>query len=148
MSDNIFKYILKHGVKGACTCGKCVDAPANPEELQPTNHSVNLTFFHVSAREDDKGSKEEFKALVMAEHPEWLNGEEHNYIKIGAELGNQGIALVTIGYGHVMGLWQAFSPDIVMPFLPKELKNQMAGSGMVSLKYVEEEGDSVESSIH
>lgn len=128
---NLADYVLTHSVRGACTCGKCCDAPKNPEKKQPNGHTVNLTFFKVAAK---GGEKDEFLSLVKKEHPDWLDGKEHNYLQIGADLGDQGIALMTIGLGHLLGAWKAISPDTVMPSLPEDLKQQMAGQGMISLR--------------
>lgn len=124
-------YVLKYAVRGACTCGRCFDAPDDPTTKQPAGHTVNLTFFKVAKR---GGDKEEFLDLVRKEHPDWLDGKEHSYIQVGAEIGDQGIALMTIGFGHLLGAWKALSPDTIMPFEEDDLKQRMAGMGMVSLR--------------
>lgn len=128
---NLVDYVLAHSIRGTCTCGKCCDAPKNPKEKQPNGHTVNLTFFKVAAK---GGEKDEFISLVKKEHPGYLDGKEHSYLQIGGDMGDQGIALMTIGLGHLLGVWKAMSPDTVMPFLPEGLKQQMAGRGMVSLQ--------------
>ena len=125
------EYVMRHTVRGACACGKCVDAIENPQVHQPTGRTANLTFFEVA---NIDGVKEEFLTLVRNEHPNWLDGEEHNYIAVGAEIGDQSLALMTIGLGHLLGVWEALSPDTIMPFLDKETKNMMAQQGMVALK--------------
>ena len=127
----LIDYVITFAERGACTCGKCFDAPPNPEEKQPTGHTINLTFFELSAK---GGNKEEFLSLVNAEYPEWLDGKEHSYINVGGELGDQEVALMTIGLGHLLGAWRALSPDTLIPSLPSDLKKQMAGAGMVSLQ--------------
>ena len=128
---NLAKYVMKHTIRGACTCGKCFDAPKNPEEKQPIGHTVNLTFFKVAM---NGGDKDEFLTLVSQEYPNWLDGKEHSYIQVGSEIGDQGIALLTIGLGHLLGVWKALTPDTMMSFLPEDLKQQMAGQGYVSLQ--------------
>jgi hypothetical protein len=125
-------YVLAHTKRGACTCGKCFDAPYNPEEKQPNGHTVNLTFFKVVAV---GGSKDEFLSLVQQEYPKWLDGKEHGYLEIGGDMGDQGIALMTIGLGDLLGVWKALTPDTITPFLPEDLKLNMAGQGLVSLQY-------------
>ena len=127
----LIDYVSAYAVRGACTCGKCCDAPENPEEKQPEGHTVDLTFFKVAAK---GGYKDEFLSLVRAEHPDWLDGKEHSYLQVGGDMGDQGIALMTIGLGHLLGAWKALSPETMMPFLPPDLKQQMAGGGMVSLQ--------------
>lgn len=123
-------YVVEHANRGDCMCGKCIDVPANPQ--QPSGHTVDLTFFKVA---QSGGNKEKFLSLVKAEYPGWLDGEEHNYMQVGGEVGDQGLALMVIGLGHLLGVWKAMTPDTMMPFLPDEMKMKMAGAGMVSLKY-------------
>ena len=129
--NKLGEYVINHTIRGACTCGKCCDAPEKPETKQPEGHTVNLTFFKVSAK---GGDKEEFLSLVQQEYPQWLDGKEHSYIEIGGDMGDQGIALLTIGLGHLLGVWKALSPDTTLPQLPEDLKQQMAGMGMISLQ--------------
>ena len=129
---NLANYVWAHAVRGACTCGKCFDAPENPEEKQPIGHTVNLTFFKVASR---GGNRDEFLSLVQKEYPDWLDGKEHSYLQVGGDMGDQGIALMTIGLGHLLGVWKALTPDTLMSFLPEDLKQQMAGQGMVSLQF-------------
>jgi len=125
-------YVHTHAERGACTCGKCFDAPENPETKQPKGHTVNMTFFEVCAKADAKA--DEFLALVKAEFPHWLDGQEHSYLEVGADIGDQGIAITAIGLGHLLGVWKALTPDTLMPFLDPALKQQMAGMGMLALK--------------
>lgn len=134
--ENLAEYVKRQAVRGACKCGKCCDAVGKPEESQPTGHAIDLTFFKVAKRADGGGDREVFRNLVEQDFPDWLNGEEHNYMRIGADMGDQSIALMTIGLGHLLGVWQALSPDTMMPSLPEDIKQQMAGAGMVSLKYI------------
>ncbi len=128
------KYVMQNAIRGTCTCGRCSDAPRKPE--QPKGHTVNLTFFEVSNK---GGEKDKFLELVKQEYPHWLNGKEHGYIQVGGEMGDQGLALLTIGLGGVLGAWDAISPDTLMSFLDKDLKHEMAGRGMVSLQHREME---------
>ena len=125
-------YVLAHTERGACTCGKCFDASYNPEAEQPTGHTVNLTFFKVAAMGADS---KKFLSLVQQEYPDWLDGKEHSYLEVGGDMGDQGIALMTIGLGHLLGVWKALTPDTIMPFMPEDLKKKMAGQGFVSLQY-------------
>lgn len=130
---NLIEYVRAHAQRGACKCGKCADQVPDPNSAQPNGHTVNMTFFEVA--QDGTATAEEFRALVMAEYPDWLNGAEHNYLKIGAEMGDQGLAIMTIGLGHLLGVWRALTPDIVMASLPASLKTKMAESGMIALIY-------------
>lgn len=47
--QELIEYVRQHSERGACCCGKCCDAPENPESKQPTGHTANLEFFEVSA---------------------------------------------------------------------------------------------------
>ncbi len=129
---SLAEYVLAHTERGACTCGKCFDAPKNPKEKQPTGHTVNLTFFKVVAK---GGDKDEFLSLVKQEYPTWLDGKEHSYLQVGGDMGDQGIALMTIGLGALLDVWEALTPYTRMPFLSETHKKQMAGQGFVSLQY-------------
>ena len=75
-----------------------------------------------------------FKSAVEKEYPHWLDGKEHNYIQIGGELDDQGVALMTIGLGHLLGVWEVFTPETIVPFLDDIIKQQMAARGMISFK--------------
>lgn len=145
---NLSDYVMCHVERGACRCGRCEDAPNYPEKHQPQAdtleekvanelagenlHTVNLTFFEVKAVNDPK--KEEFLALVKAEFPQWLDSKEHGYLEVGADVGDQGLALMTIGLGGLVKAWDVLSPETVMPFLPPELKMTMAERGLVCLQ--------------
>ena len=130
--NQLYNYVQEHTLRGACTCGKCFDAGENPDENQPTGHTVNLTFFKVAAPTADKDT---LKRIVEENYPALLDGQEHNYLEIGGELGDQGMALMLIGLGGVVGLWQALSPDTLMPMMDEATKQRMAGLGMVTMRY-------------
>jgi hypothetical protein len=130
MMGLLAEYVMANAVRGDCTCGKCIDAPANPQ--QPNGHTVDMTFFKVAAKEG--ADAQSLRALVEAEFPHWLDGAEHNYLQVGADIGDQGIAIMCIGLGHLLGLWQALTPETVVPFLPADLKQQMAGQGFITLQ--------------
>lgn len=102
-------YIVKYAERGACTCGRCVDAPANPEQLQPTGHTADLGFFKVKA--NDGANAEELTRLIKANKTgefcdiDVLDGLPHDYIELGGWIGSQELALMLIGLGTVLGLW-------------------------------------------
>jgi len=133
--SSITEFIENHVQRGACTCGKCVDAVDNPESKQPEGHTCDLTFFKVATRDDP--DKAEFEKLARDKFPQWFDGKEHSYIEVGGDLGDQGLALMCIGLGFLLGVWKALSPNIMMPFLPEALRQQMAGRGMVFLQATE-----------
>lgn len=124
-------YVLQYAARGACTCGNCCDSADNPEEHQPSGHTIDLTFFKVAKK--DGATKERFLELVRNEFPGWLDAREHSYLECGADIGDQGICLMAFGLGHLLGAWSCLSPEII-PALPDALKQQMAGMGMISIR--------------
>jgi len=127
---DLAEFVLKHAERGNCTCGRCIDAPANPK--QPGGHTINLSFFKVAAKENP--DKDEMLDLVKKEFPQWLNGAEHSYLEVGGDMGDQGLAIMTIGLGHLLGIWECLCPETIMPFLPPKMKQQMAERGLVCLR--------------
>ena len=124
----LYEFIEAHTERGSCRCGRCADTP--DVEAQPEGHTVDLTFFKLGLKGEPDVQR--FKELVA---PLLLpRAEETSYITLGAEVGDQGTALRLIGLGHLLGVWQALTPDTLMPFLAEDLKQQMAGMGMVSIK--------------
>lgn len=129
---NLAEYVLAHCVRGPCQCGKCIDAQENPKEHQPEGHAADLVFFKVAAtNEPDRGK---FLDLVKAGYPNWLDGKEHSYIEMGADMGDQGIALMTMGLGELLIAWKLLTPNSLTPLLDEELKMRMAGMGMVTIR--------------
>lgn len=96
-------------------------------------NDVNLTFFGV--RKVGEPLTEAFSKLAkpVKDLIAKAEGGELSYIHLGGEMGDQGIALQTMGLGHLLGEWKVLSPDTLMPFLPKAMKDQLAGAGMVKI---------------
>lgn len=131
-NQQLFNFVSRHTQRGACTCGRCIDSGPNPKRNQPSGHTVDLTFFKVSV----KGSPDvdEFKKLAEP----YLPSRETNYLELGGAVGDQGFALVLMGLGHLLGVWQVKSPDTEFPSLDPESKKMMAGVGMVSISPMKE----------
>lgn len=134
MKDTI-ALIDAHVVRGACTCGRCADAPENPEEKQPTGHTVNVHFFEVALSDPDADKvaiKAALKAALEREYPDqerlWKGP---SYMELGGAIGDQGYALMLIGLGGLVGLWSVITPE-GMGFEGAEAK-EMAGRGFVML---------------
>ena len=130
----LIKYINEHSIRGACTCGQCIDAPENPEEKQPEGHTANVEFFKVSLRNEPDA--EILRKLVMDNKGEFndanlFDGKEHSYIEIGAWIGDQGYALILMGMGELLGLWKLLTPTSFG--MPEELRQMMAGQGLVTI---------------
>lgn len=126
---SLYDYVSAHTIRGACTCGKCCDAPADPEGHQPDGHTADLVFFKVAAKGADK---EEFVSLARRDYPHWFDGKEHSYLEIGGDVGDQGAALMTMGLGSLLGAWKLMTPRMLP--IPEDLQMQMAGMGMVTIQ--------------
>ena len=134
---NLYEYVAKHAIRGACTCGKCIDAPDNPEESQPEGHTIDMAFFKVSTA--DYADAKTFRSLVEAEYPHWLeDGKERSFIEVGREMGDQGIAIMTLALGDLLGVWEVVTPAMLS--VPHDLAIRMAGMGMLYLYKICEKG--------
>ena len=96
---------------------------------------ADLVFFTVSATGDP--SPDELRRLISeSKHGahcdvDPLDGAEHNYLELGGWLDDQGMALMLMGLGSILGLWKLFTPRMLG--LPEDLVQRMAGGGMVSI---------------
>jgi len=127
---SLIEYIQAHVERGACP---------NPESKQPERHEDDLMFFKVHVIGDP--NVDELKEAIKAHKGDWVevnlfDGGEHNYIEIGAWLGDQGLALMLMGMGSLMGLWSLLTPrSIFGSMLTHDVMMRMAGSGMVAIQF-------------
>lgn len=129
---DLIDYVVKHTERGPCQCGKCFDAVKNPGSKQPKGHTADLVFFKV--RKVNNPDKGEFKKLVEEGFPHWLDGKEHTYLETGGDCGDQGLALMAMGLGELLGIWRLLTPNSMVPFLDEKMRMEMAGVGYVSIK--------------
>ncbi len=136
--EELIKYVTSHAERGACQCGKCIDAPTDAQALQPSGHTADLVFFKVSA---NGGSADELAELVMRNRKgefadvNLLDGNEHSYIEVGGWIGDQGLAMMLMGLGALLGLWKLLTPKSIFGnMIDEATAMQMAGSGLVSIK--------------
>ncbi len=134
--NKLREYVMAYAERGACKCGRRLDAPSKPEQHQPAGHTADVIFFEVSARPG--ADVETFKTLLRESRQgefgdvDVLDGQEHNYLELGGWIGDQGMALLLMGFGAVLGVWNLITPKSLMgKDAPKELVNQMAGGGFV-----------------
>ena len=126
-------FIRKHVIRGACQCGLCIGAPANPEQHQPTGHTADMIFFKVAAKDDP--DPKEFEKIVREECPQIFDGQEHSYMNLGAELGDQGYAMEVMGLGNLLGLWSLLTPRSVLgSTIDDAMVQNMAGMGMITVQ--------------
>jgi len=132
------EFVLRHADRGTCRCGQCADHPG--EDEQPEGHTVDMVFFEVSLKDAEEPEKlrEQLRELVTASKTgefcdlDLLNGAEYSYIQIGAWIGDQGLALMLMGIGQLLGLWQIMTPKMLG--LPEDLVQLMVGQGMICLR--------------
>ena len=129
---DLVEYVIKHTKRGPCRCGKCLDAVKNSERKQPKGHTADLTFFKV--RKTNNPDAGEFRKLVEQEFPHWLDGKEHSYLETGGDIGDQGLALMAMGLGELLGMWELMTPNNMVPFLDKEIRMKIAGTGYITIK--------------
>ncbi len=128
------EYIIQHAVRGECQCGQCIDKGEAPD---PNGHVADMVFFKVSLKGDPDA---DVLRGLLTEHPgdfgqvDVFDGAEHNYIELGGWLGDQGMALMLMGLGSLLGLWELLTPLTVMPpGLAPAVVQQMAGAGMIAV---------------
>ena len=102
------EYVIEHSERGACQCGRCVDAPDDPASKQPAGHTADLGFFKVALRNNP--TREEFAAKIRAHTGEFceckpLDGGVFDYIGLGGWIGDQGLAMQFMGLGALLGMW-------------------------------------------
>jgi hypothetical protein len=134
-------FVIEHTSRGECSCGKCFDV-GNKSDL--VGHTADMVFFKVAAIGNP--SVEEFRRLTAENRGEFsqcnpFDGKEHNYLELGAWIGDQGIAMQYMALGSLLGVFKLLTP-ITMLKLPANdllvnlLVKQMAGMGMISVQAV------------
>jgi hypothetical protein len=136
-SHRLSEYVLAHTIRGECKCGRCIDVGTTPDPTGP--HTIDLTFFKVALPPEQPALVvADFRQLI-AEHigvftpVDVFDGKEHNFMELGGWLGDQGLALQFMGLGVLLGVFELWSPDTVLPDMPPDLKQQMAALGMVAI---------------
>lgn len=131
------EFVSTYSDRGQCKCGRCIDVVADAPSPNGT-HTANLEFFEVCLKGEPK--KEKFEALVKAHKGVYgdcdlFDGKEHNYMELGGWIGDQGLALMMMGMGSLLGVWSLMTPSKMLgDSIPAEMKMQMAGMGMVTVK--------------
>lgn len=133
----LHEFVRNHTVRGDCTCGLCFDGKDNPE--QPEGHTADLIFFKVAKVGDP--NKATLRRLIEDNNlgdfadVDLFDGKEHGYIELGAWIGDQGLALMLMGLGTLLGLWKLMTPRTILPAgsADEDLIMQMAGQGLVTV---------------
>lgn len=138
--NDLITYVRQHVERGACQCGQCIDAPPNPEQQQPTGHTADLIFFKVCAK--DNPDKEELRSAIKAHRGRYgyplldlFDGKEHSYLEIGGWIGDQGLAMMLMGLGSLLNLWQLLTPKTVLGSeISDDTAMRMAQSGLITIQ--------------
>lgn len=137
------KYIIDHCIRGTCTCGKCIDSSV---KFQPGGYTVDVQFFKVALKNSDLTGvdkeliKNDFIRLAknhkgIYKDIDLFDGNEHDFIGIGAWIGNQGLALMLMGMGELLGIWEVATPNRLAPDFSEETRSMLAEAGCISIKY-------------
>ena len=131
--NELAKYVYDHTERGECKCGKCADVGDSPD---PTGHTIDMVFFKVAA--DDSASLETLKELTEDNKEgnfcsvDPFDGKEHNYMELGAWIGDQGLALLYMVLGVSLGAFNLLSPALLG--VGGDLAMKMAGMGFLSIQ--------------
>ena len=135
--DDLRLYISAHTDRGECQCGKCIDK--GPDESLGS-HTVDLIFFEVCLR--DKPDADFLRTMIQANvegshcNVDLFDGEEHSYLELGSWIGDQGLAMLLMGMGSLLGLWKRLTPKTIFgSMLDDETVTKMAGMGMVAIQH-------------
>ncbi len=131
------EYVINHTERGACKCGQCFDAPSHPEKHQPDGHTVDLVFFKVAA----KGNPDKDTLIKLIRENkrgdfcdvDVLDGKEHNYLELGGWIGSQGLAMMLMGLGSILGIWILLSPRLFHG-ISEDMQIRMAQRGLLSIQ--------------
>lgn len=148
--NELTKFVWDHAARGECQCGSCFDKGDRPD---PEGHTVDLGFFIVSLMEiegtDRTGLEHEFVRLTKTfPHGEFtdcnpLDGSEHSYLELGAWIGDQGLAMMYMGLGTLLGVFRLLTPAILRIEKTDPLYMKMLQGGLLSVIAPPEVADAV-----
>lgn len=132
---NLGEYVVRYTERGECQCGVCIDKGDKPD---PKGHTADLMFFKVAKK--DGATAEEFVRLSKEHAGEFgpcdpFDGKEHGYMELGGWIVDQGLAMMFMGLGHLLGVFDLLTPRTMLPKkLADEMGMKLAGQGMVMVK--------------
>jgi hypothetical protein len=128
-------YVIAHTERGECKCSKCCDKGDAPD---PEGHTVDMVFFKVAFKDDP--TLDEFKRLTAeARDGEFakvdpFDGHEHNYMELGAWIGDQGLAIRYMALGVYLGAFTLLSPAMLGLDSKDHETLQMAEMGFLAIR--------------
>lgn len=139
-------YVANHTERGECRCGKCLDRGDAPD---PEGHTADMVFFRVARRGEP--TREDFIRLTRGHRGAFgeydpLDGKGHTYIELGGWMGDQGLALLYMALGALLGVFSLATPRTLFPGIGDAEAMQMAGSGLVMVLH-RAEGDADASAL-
>ena len=105
------EFVTLYALRGECSCGRCADRGDAPD---PTGHTVSTGFFTVALAapdEDRDALRERFVALVrshkgvFADLDMFAEDARHDFVAVGAWIGDQGLGMQCMALGHLLGAW-------------------------------------------
>ena len=133
---NLVDYVVEHTIRGECECGRCSDKGNSPT---PEGHTADVVMFVVATQNNPDAVV--LRDLIENNPPAFndinlFDGESHNYIEIGAWIGDQGLALMLMGLGKILGLWELITPKTLFGegFLTDEQIMQFAAGGFIHIE--------------
>jgi hypothetical protein len=98
-------------------------------------HCVDMVFFKVAFTNSPE--KDHLIALTRSHRGDWgdvdpLDGKEHNYMELGAWIGDQGLAMMYMALGVNLGIFRLLSPAMLGLDGPHAM--QMAQMGLLSVQ--------------
>jgi hypothetical protein len=99
---------------------------------------ADMIFFKVGmvgnpTPEEFRSLTKEFRGESIQCNP--LDGNEHNYIELGQWLGDQGMALMYMGLGSILGIFQLLTPKTMLGnAVDDATAMKMAGVGYVAIQ--------------
>lgn len=131
-------FVRAHTERGECQCGLCIDKGDRPD---PEGHTVDMVFFKVAVAGEP--NHRDFLRLTRDHEHAFLeppvdpfDGREHNYVELGAWIGDQGLAMQYMALGAHLGLFALLSPRTILPpgTLPPDEERSLAALGFLSVK--------------
>lgn len=148
-NDGLVKYIVENCIRCACTCGKYIDTVDN--KFQPDGHTVDVQFFKVTLKNSngsrltdaDKDIIKKDLIQLIKNHVgihkdiDILDGNEHDLIEIGGWIGSHSAALMLMGMGELLGMWNVVTPNRIASDFSEETRKMLADAGFITIRYKE-----------
>lgn len=149
------EYIVEYCIKGSweCTCGKCIDIDSD-DNVQNSGRkygtkTADVQLFKVTFRNlcdiskiEKDIIKENFIQLIKCHEGvnkdiDILDGREHGFIEIGKWIGDRNMALMLMGMGELLDMWEVITPNRVASEFSEETRKMLVDAGCILIKYKE-----------